>query len=334
MHKIIINPENGSLSDIDETYRSTANKHFSIRLLAIRSLQKGKTIDEVADFMNVTPRTIYNWIRRWNKGGIDALANEPKSGRPRIINDAERVMIIDLIDNPSKAGQTHWTAVKLCGYLKAEKYLELGYSTFARWLHEQDYCLKVPRPWSTEQDAQLRQDFINQLDIVMQDGSREVWFADESGFLADPRPRRIWAKRGSKPTTPSNGLHLRQSIIGAVCPSSGVLAALVVEYVNSDVFQVFLDQLSEETRGRKVTLVLDNASWHKTKMLNWYDIDPMYLPPYSPDLNPIERLWLLMKANFFTQWYTKDRETLFNRVMEAVTSFIIKPESVKSICAV
>jgi transposase len=44
-------------------------------------------------------------------------------------------------------------------------------------------------------------------------------------------------------------------------------------------------------RNKKVILVLDNASWHKAKSLNWHHIEPVYLPPYSPDFNPIERFW-------------------------------------------
>jgi transposase len=51
-------------------------------------------------------------------------------------------------------------------------------------------------------------------------------------------------------------------------------------------------------RGKTIYLVLDNASWHKTKKLNWYHIEPLYLPPYSPDFNPIERLWQHLKSNY------------------------------------
>jgi transposase len=57
-------------------------------------------------------------------------------------------------------------------------------------------------------------------------------------------------------------------------------------------------------------LILDNASWHKRKSLNWHFFEPLYLPPYSPDLNPIERLWLVMKANWFANIRCKDRQKL------------------------
>ncbi|WP_408004365.1 transposase [Prosthecobacter dejongeii] len=47
-------------------------------------------------------------------------------------------------------------------------------------------------------------------------------------------------------------------------------------------------------------LVLDNATWHKVKSLRWHHFEVLFLPPYSPDLNPIKRLWLRLKADFFT----------------------------------
>jgi len=333
MQQIYPNPENGSLSDIEETLRSTACSKMAMRLLAIRSLIRGQTVGFVADFMHVTTRTISNWINRWNKGGIDALADKPKSGRRPAIGDKHRAKILDLVDNPNKAGQTHWTAVKLHGFIKEQESIKLGYSTLARWLHKQRYVLKVPRPWPVDQDEEARKQFLEQLNPLLERKDLEVWFSDESGFLGDPRPRRVWAKKGSKPTTPSTGLHLRESVIGAVHPHSGALSALIVEYVNSEVFQVFLDQLASETEGRKVILVLDNASWHKTQNLKWHHLEPMYLPPSSPDFNPIERLWSLMKDRFFTQWYTKDRDILFDRVFEALKSFMDQPTIVQSVCA-
>ena len=78
-------------------------------------------------------------------------------------------------------------------------------------------------------------------------------------------------------------------------PKDGRLGALLFNLCDSVTFQVFLDTLAEENppvAGRRAILVLDNASWHKTKSLNWHHFEPEYLPARSPDLNAIERLWL------------------------------------------
>ena len=70
--------------------------------------------------------------------------------------------------------------------------------------------------------------------------------------------------------------------------------SLIVPHCDTEVFQVFLDTMAAEVperEGKRVLLVLDNAKWHKTKRLTWHHIVPVFLPPYSPDLNPIERFW-------------------------------------------
>lgn len=96
--------------------------------------------------------------------------------------------------------------------------------------------------------------------------------------------------------------------------------SLVVSGVDKVVFQAYLDELSKTTNKREIYLVLDNASWHKAKGLIWHNIKPIYLPPYSPDFNPIENLWRYMKINFFNNWYAKTVEELIDRICIAFNS--------------
>lgn len=334
MKKIYLNPENGTIKEVEIVHESTPDKKHSLRLLAIRLLLEDRSRVDVMKIMHRSESTIIRWINLWNQGGIDALVPRAKSGRPPKVNGEQRQKIIDLMNDPQSAGQTHWTGRKIWGYLKEVESINLGYSTLTRLLHEENFCLKVPRPWPEKQDPVLRAQFRRDISNMLDNEDLDVWFCDESGFLADPRPRRVWAVKGSKIKSTRTGIHLRESVVAAVCPKSGALSALVIDGVDTDVFQAFLDQLAEETMGCNIVLVVDNASWHKAKKLNWHHLEPMYLPPYSPDLNPIERLWLVMKDRFFVQWYTKEREILVDRVCEAVESFLKKPEEVKSICAV
>ncbi|MBU0517588.1 transposase [bacterium] len=95
----------------------------------------------------------------------------------------------------------------------------------------------------------------------------EVWFCDESGVLGDPRPRQRWMRRGEKGRVPFSGQHLRSNVVGAVNPKTGEFFSLMVNRMDGDMFQVFLDQLALETAGRNLTLVLDNATWHHRKSL-------------------------------------------------------------------
>ena len=104
--------------------------------------------------------------------------------------------------------------------------------------------------------------------------------------------------KGNKTRVTKNGDPVRMNAIGLVCPRDGQFFAIEASHVDSDRFQAFLDEANKcvaDTRKINV-FILDNASWHKKKTLDWGVFEPMFLPPYSPDLNPIERIWLVMKA--------------------------------------
>lgn len=97
-------------------------------------------------------------------------------------------------------------------------------------------------------------------------------------------------------------------------------------------FQIFLDQLAKTVDCHKVLLIMDNASWHKSKQLEWHGMKHEYLPPYSLDYNPIERIWLLLKARFFTDWIAKTPEELSDRITFALNQFFKSTSKVSSIC--
>jgi len=112
----------------------------------------------------------------------------------------------------------------------------------------------------------------------------------------------------------------------------------VVPYVDSEWFKQFISELVRMTKpqheaGRTVVLVLDNASWHKVKTLPTEHIELKFLPPYSPDLNPIEHLWLVLKQRWFNNHHCNTHEELSQRVDQAIGSFLEDPATVRSVCA-
>jgi transposase len=79
---------------------------------------------------------------------------------------------------------------------------------------------------------------------------------------------------------------------------------------------------------------MDNASWHKRKTTNWHNWQPMYLPPYSPDLNPIERIGLAMKARGFNNPVCKNEEKLLERLHQTILEVIDNPEKTQQTTAI
>ena len=331
------NAENATIEELEVAMEAAPNKRSYIRLATIRALLKGLSRPLVCDLYHRSDRMVRLWVECFNRGGIDALASKPRSGRPRKVK-LERLgdLVLPVLEDPAQAGQLHWTGVKLHGWLKEQLGLELGYSTTVRYLHQLGYNLRVPQRWPEGQDEAQRTAFLEQVRQWQQDPAIELWFADECGVEGDPRPRRRWSARGSRPRIPYLGAHLRTNVIGAVCPSSGESFAMLFDGVDTDVFQCWLDELAKAVPhqpGRRRLLVLDNASWHKAARLHWHHFEPAYLPPYSPDFNPIERLWLRLKADFFTNFIARSSEELIEHLSSALCFFMENPPTVAAQCS-
>lgn len=310
------------------------------RLNAIHLLLCGGTFDLTLAHSCVTERCLQEWICRFNRSGIEGITYRPRPGRPRSLSpETVCEKILPVVDDPSLAGERHWTAVKLCGWLRANRDLDLSYPTLVRYLHEQDYARRIPRPVPEPPDKDLweqqREVFAEELLDLLSDPSVKTFFGDEAGFEGDPRPRQRWVKRGSRPTQPYYGGHVRQNVVGAVNPADGQLVSLIVPHNDTEVFQTFLDTMAREVRperGKRVVLVLDNASWHKSKSLVWHHIEAKFLPAYSPDFNPIERLWQHLKSHHLAGFLTKRGEELSDKLFDSIRELLAKPEVLRSVC--
>ena len=164
----------------------------------------------------------------------------------------------------------------------------------------------------------------------------DVWFADESGFEGDPRPRRRWDRKGNEIRITQNGDHLRMNVMGMVCPRSGEFFAIETSHSDSETFQAFLDEAERfvPLQRRRNVMVLDNASRHRKQSINRHGWEPLFLPPYSPDLNPIERIWLTMKAKWFNNHVSKTVEKLLERLDHAILDVINHTDRVKQTTAI
>lgn len=326
------------MEELQVAMEAAPNKRSYVRLAAMRSLLLGYSRKDVCRIHARTDRMMRLWIELFNRGGIDALITRPRPGRPRKVKlERVRDLLVPVLENPAQAGQVHWTGVKVHGYLKEQLAVQIGYRTTIRWLHELDFHLRVPRPWPERQNEQERKEFLEQLHVLVNDPTVELWFGDECGVEGDPRPRRRWVQPGQPRTVPYLGDHIRQNVIGFVAPQSGGLFSLIVDGVDTEVFQFFLDEIAKavpKKEGVRQLLILDNASWHKAARLHWHHFEPKFLPGYSPDFNPIERLWLRLKADWFWDFIARTPEELTERLCTALKSFIDQPSKTASICSI
>lgn len=130
--------------------------------------------------------------------------------------------------------------------------------------------------------------------------SLELWWQDEARVGQQGTTTRIWAKRGSRPVAPKDCRYAWAYLFGAVCPGRGVGAGLVLPHANARAMNLHLAEISSQVGpGAHAVLVLDGAGWHKTggKLRVPANITLLYLPPYSPELNPVENVWAFLRSN-------------------------------------
>ena len=128
---------------------------------------------------------------------------------------------------------------------------------------------------------------------------KKVWlcFQDEARFGLKPTYRRYWAPKGERPTAPSRSRYQWTYLYGVVRPETGQTFYLILPWANTEMMQLFLREYSATLpEDVVVVLVVDGAAWHTTsKLAVPPNIRLVALPPYSPELNPAERLWHLQR---------------------------------------
>ena len=110
---------------------------------------------------------------------------------------------------------------------------------------------------------------------------------------------RVWAKRGTRPRAKRDTRYQWSYIFGAVCPGRAVAAGLVLPFANTEAMNAHLTEIAcTVAEGAHAVLVLDGAGWHGSAALTVPDnISLLHLPPYSPELNPVENVWAYLRAN-------------------------------------
>ena len=142
--------------------------------------------------------------------------------------------------------------------------------------------------------------------------------------------------KNTRTTIKTNGQRFKDCVIGTVCPTDGKTFFLQTEWMDSFVASSFFKELSSYYPDKKHLIIADNVSYHKSQGNRDFplpdNIELMYLPPYSPELNPIERLWKHFKESFLNNKLFEGIIILKDTVYEGLKTILNKQEIVKNIC--
>lgn len=132
------------------------------------------------------------------------------------------------------------------------------------------------------------------------DGPIRVMFQDEARFGRISDTRRCWCPKPIRPMCKAMVTQEYTYAYAAASVADGVLDTLILPYVNSDCMQVFIDEVSGRHPEDRIVMVLDGAGWHKAGTLVVpSNMRLLSLPPYAPELNPVEHIWDELREKAF-----------------------------------
>ncbi len=162
-----------------------------------------------------------------------------------------------------------------------------------------------------------------------------VWHQDEARFGQQGTLTRTWAATGSRPAAVRQTQYEYLWALTAACAETGRAAGLMSPHLNAGVVHVFLAQFARELPPDEHALLLwDGAGFHKAKALVVPpNVTVLFLPPYAPELNPVENLWHYLRSHYWSNRLYKTWEDLKAAAAEAWRRVCLVPGLVKTVCA-
>lgn len=144
-------------------------------------------------------------------------------------------------------------------------------------------------------------------------------FQDEAGFGRINTPKACWCPKGQRPAVPCH--HIREYVysFGAVTPINGDHFFLVLPYCNTNCMNLFLECLSKEYPDDMILLCCDGAAWHKSgSLIVPANIELFFIPPYTPEMNPIEQIWKELRQVGFRNEVFASLEKVVDRLCQTI----------------
>lgn len=173
-------------------------------------------------------------------------------------------------------------------------------------LHEEGLVQRVPTYSFTRASPTQQKEFVEDYKELMerkeiQSGETIVLFHDETTVREHPTRTTVWSEKGHRPVVLTSGQHQKMHFSGVLNPKTGETYSTIVSGLNSDCFCQFLRELHTRYPNQRIHVILDGHRIHTSKQTkkfidqnaSWLEVS--YLPPYSPNLNPVEQLWRWMK---------------------------------------
>lgn len=325
--------------------RAHAHDHRTwVRYQAVVLAHAGRTAEGIAESLGCSRRAVQQWVARYNDGGPDALSERPHTGRPpRLPADQLDRLKARLAEPPRpEDGVCALRGADIRRILEQEFGVVLSLRGVYLLLDRVGYSSLVPRPQHKDSDEELQALFkevvLDQIEAIAEAhrGERvEVFFEDEARFGQQGTITRVWAPRGSRPRAVRQTQYTYLFVLVAVCAATGAVSALVMPELNAAVVNLFLQQFARERpAGVHAVLIWDGAGYHTAGSLAVpANVSLILLPPYSPELNPVENLWHFLRSHDWSNRVYGGYDELKVEAVRSLCRVCLDAERMKTVCA-
>lgn len=295
-----------SVEDLEQRYRQANHPVERSHYQIIWLLAKGQRTEAVVEVTGYSRDWIYRLVRSYNRLGTEALGDlrRHNPGAPAKLDDVQQANLLQALRGCAPDGGL-WNGRKVADYLSELLGQRISRQQGWEYLKQMELRLRVPRPQHQEVDEEVQQEWKKKLQAerhrLQQEypaASVEIWCEDEHRIGLQPVVRRVWTEAGDVPIAQVNWKREWLWLYAFVCPQSGETYWWILPYVNTELFSRVLQDFAQHFgigHNKRVLLPLDQAGWHLSEKLQVPEgIHLLPLPPYSPELQPAERLWTLV----------------------------------------
>lgn len=282
--------------------QQTHDKNHARRLIAMLMLHQGMTITDVARLLCAARSSVGRWINWFTLHGVEGLQSLRPGRAPRWpVADILQLLPLLVQRSPKDFGwlRSRWSTELLALVINRLFDVTLHRSTLHRYLRQADMVwrraaptLKIKDPYYEEKRLVIEQALAQEQTV------HPVFYQDEVDIDLNPKIGTDWMPKGQQKRIATPGQNQKYYLAGALHSGTGRVHYVSGSSKSSDLFISLLETLRRTYRRAKtITLVADNYIIHKSrKVERWLEENPkfrlLFLPTYSPWLNPIERLWL------------------------------------------
>lgn len=287
-------------SELKAHHRCERDRRVCDRIKAVLLYDKGWTYQMIGEALLLDDQTVGNYVKAYREYGKLKHESGGSSGKLTQKESQELVKHLELI--------LYLHIKDICAYVK-ETYTVAGMQS---WMHRQGFVYKSPKGIPAKATVELQEKFIKDYGILMNTTPEDepVLFGDCVHPTQATKLSRGWIKKGKEQYVPTTGSKERVNIAGAINLVTLEVIHRDYERIDSGNFIDFLKNLETHyPTAPKIHLFVDQGSYHTSKTTKEYvkksRVVLHYLPPYSPNLNPIERLWKIMHEYVSNNKYYK-----------------------------